>query len=213
MVKVDFKKEYRELYGASARPGLVRVPEGLYLTIQGQGDPNSPPFGRAVEALYGVAYGIKMWPKTHPVDEHWFDYVMAPMEGVWDTADGKPYDHRHKEDLRWRLLILQPAFLTRALFELVREERAQKKKDHLMEEVDLIRFEEGLCGQILHRGPYDDEPATLELLERFLRLQGLQADRSRHHEIYLSDPRKTAPERLKTILRLPVSSDTEGPRG
>ena len=212
MVKVDFKKEYRELYGASARPGLVRVPEGQYLSIQGQGDPNRPLFARSVEALYGVAYGIKMWPKSHPVDEHWFDYVMPPMEGIWDTVDGRPYDPRDKENLRWSLLILQPGFLTRELFERVREERVQKKKDPQMERVDLIRYEEGLCGQILHQGPYDDEPATLELLERFLRLQGLKADRSRHHEIYLSDPRKTVPERLKTILRLPVSRATEVPR-
>ena len=212
MATYDFKKEYKGLYLPKSGPGIVDVPEMLFLMVDGKGDPNTAAaYQQALEALYGLSYTIKM-SKMGPVQpEGYFDYVVPPLEGLWRTADGNEFDGSKpgdKDRLCWTSMIRQPAFVTEAALASARAALAKKKPGVDTSIVRLCAFTEGLCVQMLHVGPYDDEPATVAQMKAFVAAEGYREDFSNartHHEIYMGDPRKTVPEKLKTILRHPVA--------
>ena len=199
--KIDPKRELRQLYSARTAPELVDVPELSFLMIDGHGDPNrSPRYQAAVEALYAVSYALKFAIK-HAGGP---DYTVAPLEGLWWTEDMARFSVEDKSDWDWTLMIMQPAEATPELVEQTVREVAQKKQLSAAAEVRLQRYLEGASAQILHLGPYADEGPTIARLHAFIQEHGREK-RGKHHEIYLGDPRRTAPERLRTIIRQPVS--------
>lgn len=160
-----------------------------------------------MELLYGLSYSIKMSKMDGSQPAGYFEYVVPPLEGLWWMADGCAVDYSRKEDFQWISMIRQPDFVTESVFEQAKEKLHRKKPELDLSKARLVRWEEGLCAQVMHHGPYDDEPETLLRLTRFIEENGYAADYTdarRHHEIYLGDPRKTAPEKLRTVLRLPV---------
>lgn len=204
----DYKKEYREFYLPGNAPGLVDVPEMRFVAVRGEGDPNAPDgaYQRAMGLLYGVAFTIKMSKKGDHRIEGYFDYVVPPLEGFWWQDGVQGVDYGRKERFQWISAIRLPDFVTRADFDWAVDEAARKKKQDFSE-TEFMTLTEGLCVQCLHVGPYDDEPATVERMHRFMEEQGLALDiddRRRHHEIYLSDARRTDPAKLKTVIRHPV---------
>lgn len=207
----DFKKEYKEFYLPKTKPALVTVPPMNYLAVRGKGDPNEEggAYQQAIGLLYGVAYTIKMSKKGDHRIEGYFDYVVPPLEGFWqqegtDATDA--IDYAHKEQFVWVSVIRLPDFVTKADFEwAVQEATAKKKQD--FSAVEFLTVEEGLCVQCMHIGPYDKEPETVAAMDAFLAANGYTNDLTetrRHHEIYLSDVRKTAPDKLKTVIRHPI---------
>ena len=204
----DFKKEFREFYMPKAVPGIVTVPRMNYLAVRGQGDPNveDGEYKRAVGLLYGVAYTIKMSRKGGRQIEGYFDYVVPPLEGFWWQDGVSGVDFAHKETFKWIAVIRLPDFVVRDDFEwAVVEATAKKKAD--FSKVEFLTYDEGECVQCMHIGPYDDEPATVALMHEYMESRGYVldiSDRRRHHEIYLGDPRKVAPEKLKTVIRHPI---------
>lgn len=207
MSKVDFKKELKYLYKPSAKkPTMIEVPRMNFIMIDGQGDPNtSEEFAGSVQALYSIAYTIRMLPKKGREPEGYFEYVVPPLEGRWDTIDQQEFDYTDKDNLKWTLMIMQPKFVTRALFEEIQRELIEKKGAEYLGKARFEAFDEGLCAQIMHIGPYDDEPKTLAVLEEYIAEQGYGLIKTGHHEIYLSDPRRSKPENLKTVLRYPIT--------
>ncbi|MFF4774233.1 GyrI-like domain-containing protein [Microtetraspora fusca] len=199
--KTDFKKEYRELYTAGPEPRLVQAPELPYLMIDGVGDPSSSGYASAVKALYGVAYAIRFALKGAGVVE----YPVMPLQGLWWADEKPPSDFvAHRDLWQWTMMILQPPQADAALFDEAVATARKKKPSSPIDRVRLEPLREGWCGQILHVGPYSTEDATLERLHAFLE-EGGHAIRGRHHEIYLSVPGRTAPEKMKTIIRYPVT--------
>lgn len=207
----DFKKEYKEFYLPKTKPALVTVPPMNYLAVRGKGDPNEEngAYQQAIGLLYGVAYTIKMSKKGDHRIEGYFDYVVPPLEGFWqqegaDAADA--IDYAHKERFVWVSVIRLPDFVTKADFDwAVREATIKKKQD--FSTVEFMTVEEGLCVQCMHIGPYDKEPETVAAMDAFLAANGYTNDLTEnrlHHEIYLSDVRKTAPDKLKTVIRHPI---------
>ena len=207
-VAFDYKKEYKEYYLPPKKPGVVEVPEMAFLAVRGHGDPNEEggAYKDALEMLYGVAYTIKMSKKGDHRIEGYFDFVVPPLEGFWWQDGVLGVDYARKEDFNWISAIRVPDYVTRSEFEwAVEEATAKKKRD--FSQVELLTIEEGLCVQCLHVGPYDDEPATVEAMRAFAEESGYAEDFSDerlHHEIYLNDARRTAPEKLKTVIRHPV---------
>ena len=204
----DFKKEYKEFYLPPRKPGIVRVPTMSFVAVRGQGDPNDPngTYQQALNQLYGIAYTIKMSKKGSHQMVGYFDFVVPPLEGFWwiDGLDGM--DYARKQDFSWISCIRLPEFVTKEEFSWAKEE-ASRKKGQDCSAAELLTIEEGLCVQCLHVGPYDDEPATVDAMHAFCAEQGFELDFSderRHHEIYLSDARRTAPEKLRTVIRHPV---------
>ena len=210
----DFKKEYKEFYLPKAKPTLITVPPMNYLAVRGKGDPNEEngAYQQAIGLLYGVAYTIKMSKKGDHRIEGYFDYVVPPLEGFWqqegaDAADAADtIDYTHKERFVWVSVIRLPDFVTKADFAWAVQEAAAKKKQDFSA-VEFLTVEEGLCVQCMHIGPYDREPETVAAMDAFLATNGYTNDLTetrRHHEIYLSDVRKTAPDKLKTVIRHPI---------
>ena len=207
----DFKKEYKEFYLPKTKPTLVTVPPMNYLAVRGKGDPNEEngAYQQAIGLLYGVAYTIKMSKKGDHRIEGYFDYVVPPLEGFWqqegaDAADA--IDYAHKERFVWVSVIRLPDFVTKADFAWAVQEAAAKKKQDFSA-VEFLTVEEGLCVQCMHIGPYDEEPETVATMDAFLAANGYTNDLTqtrRHHEIHLSDVRKTAPDKLKTVIRHPI---------
>ena len=204
----DYKKEYKEFYLPSGQPQLVTVPEMNFLAVRGKGDPNLPDgaYKQAIGLLYGVAYTIKMSKMgTHKIDGY-FDYVVPPLEGLWWQDGVCGVDYTRKEDFQWISLIRLPEFVTREVFDWAVDEAADKKKMDFSA-VEFMNWEEGLCVQCMHIGSYDDEPSTVALMHKYMESQGYAldiTDKRLHHEIYLSDDRRVAPEKLKTVIRHPV---------
>jgi hypothetical protein len=197
--KIDPKRELRRLYSARQAPELVDVPELGFLMIDGHGDPNrSPRYQAAVEALYAVSYALRFAIKRAGGP----DYTVAPLEGLWWTKDMASFSVEAKSDWDWTMMIMQPAEATPELVEQTIGEVAQQKQPAA--ELRLQRYAEGAAAQLLHLGPYAEEGPTIARLHAFIHDQGYRL-RGKHHEIYLGDPRRTAPERLKTIIRQPVS--------
>ena len=204
----DFKKEYRALYAPKSRPELVTVPAANYIAVRGKGDPNEADgaYQRAIGVLYTVAYTLKMSGRNGRVIEGFFDYVVPPLEGFWrqDGVDG--VDYSDKGGFCWTSVIRLPEFVTREDFAWAVETAAKKKKLECSC-AEFLTIEEGLCVQMLHVGSYDDEPATVAAMDAFLQENGCVNDFGEtrlHHEIYLSDPRKTPPEKRRTVIRHPV---------
>lgn len=207
---VDVKKRQKELYRPKDVPALVQVPEMQFAAIDGKGDPNEPDgeYKRSIGLLYGVLYTIKMSPKAGVELQDYENFVVPPLEGLW-AQDGASVsgemDYGRKSDLTWTAMIRLPDFLTEEDFRWALAEASEKKGQDYSAVYRKI-YEEGLCVQCMHTGPYDDEPETLGKMHRFMEETGLEADPERlHHEIYLSDPRRADPAKLKTVLRIPVS--------
>ena len=204
----DYKKEYKEFYLPSKTPGIVTVPAMNFLAVRGRGDPNEEggAYKQALELLYGVAFTIKMSRLGKHRLEGYFDYVVPPLEGLWWQEGTQGVDDSRKAEFRWISLIRLPEFVTEEAFRWALRE-ASEKKQRDFSQVEFFPWEEGLCVQCMHMGPYDDEPATVAAMEEYAREQGYELDFSPgrfHHEIYLSDARRTKPERLKTVIRQPV---------
>lgn len=204
----DFKKEYREFYLPKNRPEIVTVPKANYIAVRGHGDPNEPggAYQKAIEVLYSVAYTLKMSYKTDHKIEGFFEYVVPPLEGFWWQDGVNGVDYGDKSTFNWISVIRLPDFVTEADFRWAVDTAAKKKKLDCSA-AELLPIDEGLCVQILHIGSYDAEPETVAVLDRFLAENGYVNDFSPirlHHEIYLSDARKTAPNKLKTVIRHPI---------
>jgi hypothetical protein len=204
MDKVDFKKEWSHLYNPSSREfSVVEVPEMQFLMVDGHGDPNTAQaYQDAVEALYAVAYKLKFMSKKQVGK----DYVVAPLEGLWWAGDMEMFTaKRDKSTWDWTMMIMQPEWITPEMFEQAVAEVQKSKALPALSKVRLERYAEGLAVQILHIGSYDAEAPTLERLHREFIPQNGYVEAGKHHEIYLGDPRKVAPEKLKTVLRQPVA--------
>lgn len=204
----DFKKEYRAFYLPKNRPELIAVPPIRYLSVTGQGDPNEEggAYKEALSVLYAVAYTIKMSKRGDHRMEGYFDFVVPPLEGFWWQEGDEGVDLTRKADFRWRSVLRIPDFVTEEELRWAAAE-AERKKKLDCSSAELFTLEEGLCVQMLHVGPYDEEPASIAKMHQFLREQGYQTDLSdtrRHHEIYLSDARRVPPEKRRTVIRLPV---------
>ncbi len=202
MIKQDLKKEFSKLYKASAtKMEIVDVPELNYLMIDGYGDPNnSPMFQEAIEALYGLSYTLKFMVKKGELQ---VDYGVMPLEGLWWADDMNDFMTGNKAKWKWTLMILQPSLITLELVEQARKQLAGRKQ---VPALDMVRFEamaDGLSAHVLYIGPYSGEPPTIVKLHDFIKASGYQLS-GKHREIYLSDMRRTAPEKLKTIIRQPM---------
>jgi hypothetical protein len=204
----DFKKEYKEFYMPKGNPEIVTVPKMNYIAVRGKGNPNEEDgeYKKSIELLYGIAYTIKMSKKGDHKIEGYFDYVVPPLEGFWWQENLDRIDYGHKENFQWISVIRLPDFVTKADFDWAIEEATRKKKMDFSK-VEFLEIEEGLCVQCMHSGSYDDEPATVAAMDKFIGDNGYENDISdmrRHHEIYLSDARKVAPDKLKTVVRHPI---------
>lgn len=204
----DFKKEFKEFYMPKGKPEIVAVPKMNYIAVRGKGNPNEEDgeYKKSIELLYGIAYTIKMSKKGDHKIEGYFDYVVPPLEGFWWQDDVDGIDYSHKENFQWISVIRLPDFVTKADFNWAIEEATRKKKMDFSK-VEFLEIEEGLCVQCMHSGSYDEEPATVAAMDKFIADNGYENDISdsrRHHEIYLSDARKVAPDKLKTVIRHPI---------
>ena len=204
----DFKKEQKTLYAPGKKPSIVEVPAMRFVAVRGEGDPNEEngAYQHALNLLYGVSYTLKMSYKTDRCIEGFFEYVVPPLEGFWWQPGVAGVDYSRKADFNWISAIRVPDFITEDDFAWACAEVARKKGLDCAR-VELLQIEEGLCAQCLHVGPYDEEPATVAAMAEFAAAEGYAEDFSdtrMHHEIYLGDPRRTAPEKLRTIIRHPV---------
>ena len=204
----DFKKEYKEFYMPKGTPVIVTVPKMNYIAVRGSGDPNieGGAYKESIGLLYGIAFTIKMSKMGDYRIDGYFDYVVPPLEGFWFQEGVAGIDYSHKEKFNWISVIRLPDFVTKTDFDWAVGEATRKKKTDFSK-VEFYTYDEGICVQCMHIGPYDDEPATVDKMHKFMEEQGYIldiTDQRRHHEIYLSDVRKVAPEKLKTVVRHPI---------
>ena len=204
----DFKKEYREFYMPKNKPSIVNVPKMNYIAVRGKGNPNDEggEYKQSIGLLYGVAYAIKMSKKSDYKIKGFFDYVVPPLEGFWWQDGVKSIDYSHKENFKWISIIRLPDFVTKVDFNWAVKEATQKKEIDFSK-VEFFAYNEGLCVQCMHIGSYDDEPATIELMHNYIEEESYILDindKRFHHEIYLSDVRKVAQDKLKTVIRHPI---------
>ena len=207
----DFKKEYKEFYLPKNKPQIVNVPKANYIAIRGQGNPNEEggAYKQAIGILYAVAYTLKMSYKTDYKIAGFFEYVVPPLEGFWWQDGICGVDYSKKDEFNWISIIRLPDFITRENFDWAVKTASEKKKIDCSK-AEFLTIEEGLCVQIMHFGSFDDEPATVTLMDKYLEENGYEKDFSDtrlHHEIYLSDPRKSTPDKQKTVIRHPVKKD------
>lgn len=204
----DYKKEYKEFYMPKNKPGIVEIPAMNYIAVRGGGDPNveGGEYKQSIGLLYAVAFTIKMSKKGSRQIAGYFDYVVPPLEGFWWQDGVQGVDYAHKETFRFISVIRLPDFVTQADFAWALDEvRAKKTADFSC--VEFLTYHEGLCVQCMHIGPYDKEPETVARMHEYMQMQGYELDindKRLHHEIYLSDVRRTAPDKLKTVIRHPV---------
>jgi hypothetical protein len=201
--KIDWKKAFKDLYQPSAKPTLIDVPTMQFIMVDGKGDPNHAEYQQAVELLYTLAYTIKFKGKHLP---GYIDYSVPPLEGLWWEDDGS-FDLAARDKWNWTSMIRQYDFVTQEVFTWAIETAKQKNPELDYSKVRLETFTEGLCVQVMHTGPYAEEPATVEKLHQFMdenNLASVIGKERKHHELYVTNPLKTAPEKLKTVLRLPV---------
>ena len=207
----DFKKEYKEFYLPKNSPQIVNVPKANYIAIRGQGNPNEEggAYKQAIGILYAVAYTLKMSYKTDYKIAGFYEYVVPPLEGFWWQDGICGVDYSKKATFNWISVIRLPDFITKKDFDWAVKTASEKKKIDCSK-AEFLTIEEGLCVQIMHFGSFDDEPATVTLMDKYLEENGYEKDFSDtrlHHEIYLSDPRKTTPDRQKTVIRHPIKKD------
>lgn len=204
----DFKKEYKMFYKPKNKPEIVEVPKAHYIAVRGKGDPNETggAYQQAIQLLYSVAYTLKMSYKTDYHMEGFFEYVVPPLEGLWWQDRGGDINYKDKSAFHWISLIRLPDFVTPKDLDWAIA-TASKKKKLDCSPVERLTLDEGLCVQIMHQGPFDDEPKTIALMQEFLTENGYVTDLTderRHHEIYLSDARRVTPDKWKTVIRLPI---------
>lgn len=204
----DYKKEYKEFYMPKNKPSIVDVPAMNYIAVRGKGDPNAVDgeYKATIGLLYGIAFTIKMSYKGNHKIDGYFDYVVPPLEGFWWQNGIDGIDYAHKENFEWISLIRLPDFVTQKDFEWAIAEATKKKKTDFSK-VEFLTYNEGLCVQCMHVGSYDDEPASVAAMHEYAIENGYEidiTDTRYHHEIYLSDARKVAPEKLKTVIRHPI---------
>lgn len=209
----DFKKEYKEFYMPKNKPEIVNVPKANYIAVRGKGNPNEEggEYQRAVGVLYSIAYTLKMSYKTGHKIEGFFEYVVPPLEGFWWQEGIEGCDYTSKEEFNWISVIRLPDFVTKEDFDWAVETATVKKKIDCYK-AEYLTVDEGLCVQIMHQGPFDAEPATVTIIDQYIEENGYRNDFSEkrlHHEIYMSDARKVAPEKWKTVIRHPVAKKDE----
>ena len=201
----DYKKEYKEFYIPKNKPSIVEIPKMNYIAVRGKGNPNDEEgeYKKTIGLLYGIAFTIKMSYKgTHKIDGY-FEYVVPPLEGFWWQYGRVGIDYNQKEELNFISIIRLPDFVTKKDFDWAIEEATKKKKQDFSK-VEFLTYDEGICVQCMHVGSYDNEPATVELMHKYMEENGYIldiTDKKFHHEIYLSDPRKCNENKLKTVIR------------
>ena len=204
----DYKKEYKEFYIPKNKPSIVEIPKMNYIAVRGKGNPNDEEgeYKKTIGLLYGIAFTIKMSYKgTHKIDGY-FEYVVPPLEGFWWQYGRVGIDYNQKEELNFISIIRLPDFVTKKDFDWAIEEATKKKKQDFSK-VEFLTYDEGICVQCMHVGSYDNEPATVELMHKYMEENGYVldiTDKRFHHEIYLSDPRKCNENKLKTVIRHPI---------
>ena len=204
----DYKKEYKEFYMPKNKPSIVEIPKMNYIAVRGKGNPNDEEgeYKKTISLLYGIAFTIKMSYKgTHKIDGY-FEYVVPPLEGFWWQDGRVGIDYNQKEELNFISIIRLPDFVTKKDFDWAIEEATKKKKQDFSK-VEFLTYDEGICVQCMHVGSYDNEPATVELMHKYMEENGYVldiTDKRFHHEIYLSDPRKCNENKLKTVIRHPI---------
>lgn len=206
-MKHEWRKKEKEIYLPKNKPELIDVPKYKFLTIEGEGNPNSEGFIEYITVLYSLSYGIKMSPRKGIETDGFYDYTVYPLEGVWDINEEAKKSFKgtiDKDDLVFKLMIRQPDFVHTDLVDKIRKMTKEKKPHTLLEKVLFEEIEDGKCVQMLHLGSYDDEPKSFKIMEDFAVDSGLRRISKVHREIYLSDVRKVAPEKLKTVLRFQV---------
>lgn len=204
----DYKKEYKEFYLPKNKPVLLTVPSMNFIAVRGKGNPNEEggTYKQSIGLLYGIAFTIKMSKLGDHRIRGYFDYVVPPLEGLWWQECVEGIDYSRKEDFQWISMIRLPEFVTKEELNWALSEASTKKKTDFSK-VEFLTYDEGLCVQCMHIGPYDDEPVTIDAMDAYAKAQGYLPDMDgprRHHEIYLSDARKCKPENLKTVIRHPV---------
>ena len=204
----DFKKEFKEFYLPKNKPEIITVPRMNYIAVRGKGNPNDADgdYQQAVGILYAVAYTLKMSYKSDYKIDGFFEYVVPPLEGFWWQDGITGVDYSSKATFNWISVIRLPDFITKDNFNWAAE-TASKKKNIDCSKAEFFTIDEGLCVQIMHTGSYDDEPRSVKLMDDFIKSEGYDNDLTDirlHHEIYLSDPRKTSPEKCKTVIRHPI---------
>lgn len=204
--KLDYKKEYKDLYSPKDKPSFIKVPPIAFFLVDGHGDPNGADYQNAVGVLYALTFTVKMSKMSGRQPEGYFEYVVPPLEGLWDCNDGA-FDLHRRDAWCWTSMIRQPEFVTPEVFAWALQEAAAKKPALDFSGARFETFDEGPCVQMLHTGPFSTEHETVGKIEQFIAAHHWRDDCGggrRHHEIYLSDPRKCAPEKMKTVLRHPV---------
>ncbi len=206
-MKYEWRKEEKEIYLPPKKPVVIDIPQFKYVTISGSGNPNSPFFGECVEALYAVSYAIRMSHKKGLQPENFYEYTVYPLEGVWDLSENAKKSFEgivNKDELVFTLMIRQPNFVSNEFAETAKEWAKKKKPNPHIQEISFGETSDGKCIQMMHLGSYDNEQESFALMNEFARKNQLKRKSRQHKEIYISDPRKVAPEKLKTVLRFKV---------
>lgn len=201
--KVDYKRDFKHLYLPKTEPEILYVPRMSFLMLDGAGDPNGENFAKEIEALYSLSYTVRMSYRSEEVPEGYYEYTVFPLEGVWDLIDrSKPATD--KSNFKYTIMIRQPDFLTEEWFKKFKEITMKKKPNPFLENVRFDEMEDGWSCQMMHIGSFDDEPASFARMETYCEEQGYVRASKIHREIYLSDPRRTEPAKLRIVLRFPV---------
>ncbi|MCK1992392.1 hypothetical protein GW626_08110 [Peribacillus muralis] len=206
-MKYEWRKQEKNLYIAKQKCQLVTIPEQKFFMIKGKGNPNEKEFSEKIGVLYSLAYAVRMMPKQGYTPDGYFKYTVYPLEGIWDlTEEGRKLDTLNKEELLYTIMIRQPDFVTKEVVERAFKHVEKKKPHPFLNEVKFGTVEDGLSVQILHVGPYDDEPQSFQVMNEFIHNHNLERTSLQHREIYLSDFRKVEPAKLKTVLRYKVKA-------
>lgn len=204
-MKFEWRKHEKDLYLPKEKPVLVTVPKQKFFMISGKGNPNSEEFSEKIGVLYSLAYAVRMMPKQGFTPEGYFEYTVYPLEGIWDlTEEGRKLDTLNKDELVYTIMIRQPDFVTEDVAHRAFEIARKKKPNPLLDKVNFDTMEDGLSVQMMHIGPYDDEPRSFEQMRKFIEENNLEITTLVHREIYISDARKTDKSKLKTVLRYRV---------
>ncbi len=204
-MKYEWRKQEKNLYIPKQKPELVTVPEQQFFMIKGQGNPNEQEFAEKIGVLYSLAYAVRMMPKQGYTPEGYFEYTVYPLEGIWDlTEEGRKLDTLNKDEFVYTIMIRQPDFVTEEIVKRAFEHVEKKKPHPFLQDVTFGTYQDGLSVQMLHVGPYDDEPRSFALMDEFTKNNNLERTSLQHREIYLSDFRKVEPAKLKTVLRYKV---------
>ncbi|WML32590.1 GyrI-like domain-containing protein [Clostridium sp. OS1-26] len=201
-MKFEWKRQEKNLYLPKEKPELITVPKQNFFMISGKGNPNGEEFSEKIGVLYSLAYAVRMMPKQGYTPDGYYEYTVYPLEGIWDlTETGKQSDTLNKNELLYTIMIRQPDFVTQEVAHKAFENVRKKKNHPLLDDVTFETMEDGLSVQMMHIGSYDDEPKSFEQMKKFIKENNLQITTLRHREIYISDTRKTAKPKLKTVLR------------